>query len=134
MPTFNLTTWEGLSNYFQYTQTWSGIVLASILLGLVFSVVAIVRRGRRLSLVAMVLGLFPFFFGVLGQFERVVSVLFLRSELLDANRADFAAGFYIIYFPMLLAAAGSFLLTLLNTITIARSRPTPPKHGASHAA
>lgn len=134
MPTLNSMTWEGLSIYFQYSRIWSSIVLASILLGLVFSVVAMARRGRGLSLVAMVLGLFPFFFGILGQFERVVFVLFLRSELLDANRADFAAGFYILYFPMLLAATGSFLLTLLNTIAIARSRPTPPKHGASHAA
>lgn len=133
MPTLHLMSWEELSSYFQHTQTWSSIVLTSILLGFLFSVVAIVRRGRNLSLVAMVLGLLPVFIGFLDQFRRAVFGLFLRSEFLDAHPSSFLAGFYIIFFPILLAAAGSFLLTLLNTIAIARSRPTPPKHGAPHA-
>lgn len=134
MPVLNLTTWEGLSNYFYYSRGWSGIVLASILFAFVISIVAMNRRDRVLSLIAMVGGLFPFFLGTLSQFERVVFGLFLRAKLLDTNQADFSAGFYIVFFPILLAAVGSFLLTALNCIAIARSHPTPPKEGTAHAA
>lgn len=106
---------------------WNGILLSSIMVCLVFCMIALLRRDRFLCLLTIGAALLPLLIGMVAFFERITFCLFIRAELLDVVHANFSAGHDLLFFPMILAGLGSLFLTVLSCLAIARSRPATPQ-------